>query len=100
MGALVEALPRPGIAMKSKQIQTAKATDKKRAATDLARAMRFWSNLRESLVKSRGRGIALDDAKGQLAGRLVAAGSSGLKKKSPSSRSGQASRRRGRAAKR
>lgn len=66
--------------MKTKQVPPAQAARKKRAAAELARGMRFWLNLHDSLAQSRTRGIPLEEAKGRLAERLAAESSAGPSK--------------------
>ena len=66
--------------MKTKQVRTAETARKKRAAVELARGTRFWSNLRDSLAQSRMRGITLAEAKRRLAERLAEDGSAPIGK--------------------
>jgi hypothetical protein len=50
------------------------AAKRNREATELARGVRFWLNLRESLEESRAHGISLAEARRRLDVRLAAEG--------------------------
>ena len=58
--------------MKTKQSPPLEPARKKRAASDLARGVRFLLNLHDSLDQSRRHGITLAEAKRRLAERLNA----------------------------